>query len=71
MYRITLTAPVINNAGCVAFLISGNDKAEAVQKIISGKKNPSKFPAQLIQPLNGELYWMLDKSSASGLQYIA
>lgn len=71
MYRITLTALAVNNAARVVYLISGQEKAEAIQHIISGKHNPSVYPAQVIQPLNGELYWLLDKKAASGLQYIS
>jgi 6-phosphogluconolactonase len=38
MYRITITAPVINKAAVVAFLVSGADKAMAVKQILKGKK---------------------------------
>jgi 6-phosphogluconolactonase len=69
MYRITLTAPVVNSAGRIAFLVAGSDKAPALQHIISGKYDPALYPAQVIKPLNGELYWFLDKPAASGLQY--
>jgi 6-phosphogluconolactonase len=69
MYRITLTAPVVNSAGRIAFLVTGHDKAPALQHVISGKQDPSTYPAQLIKPLNGELYWFLDKEAAAGLQY--
>jgi 6-phosphogluconolactonase len=69
MYRVTLTAPVVNSAGRIAFLVTGNDKAPALQHIISGKYDPTQYPAQIIKPLNGELYWFLDKAAASGLQY--
>jgi 6-phosphogluconolactonase len=69
MYRITLTAPVTNSAGRIAFLVTGNDKATALQHVISGKYDPSLYPAQLIKPVNGELHWFLDKNAAAGLQY--
>lgn len=69
MYRITLTAPVINKAARIAFLINGNDKSNALRHVISGIYDPVVYPAQLIQPLNGELYWLMDQSAASGLQY--
>jgi 6-phosphogluconolactonase len=69
MYRITLTAPVVNSAGRIAFLVTGSDKAPALQHVISGKYDPSNYPAQVIKPLNGALYWFLDKAAAAGLQY--
>lgn len=68
-YRITLTSPVINSAARIGFLISGNDKAEPLQHVISGKYDPARYPAQVIKPVNGELYCFADKTAASGLQY--
>jgi 6-phosphogluconolactonase len=70
MYRITLTAAVVNNAGRVAFLVSGRDKSPAIQHVISGPHDPASYPAQIIRPLNGELYWFLDSQAAAGLQYV-
>lgn len=69
MYRITLTAPVVNNAARIAFLVSGAGKSGALRHVISGKNDPSVYPASIIQPLNGELYWLMDQAAASGLQY--
>ena len=67
-HRITFTAPLINLADNVAFLVYGNDKAEAVHNAIEGLRDIQKFPAQLIQPLNGNLAWYLDKPAASKLK---
>lgn len=67
MVRITLTAPVINAADCVVFLVSGSDKAAAVQHVLSGEHNPDLYPAQAIQPFKGELYWWLDEAAAKDL----
>ncbi len=64
-YRITLTAPLINQAKNVAFLVFGDSKAKAVQEVIKGVKNPDQFPAQLIQPETAELHWFLDKAAAT------
>jgi 6-phosphogluconolactonase len=69
MHRVTLTSTVVNGAGRVAFLVSGNDKVEALNHVIAGKYDSSLYPAQIIKPLNGELYWFVDKPAASGLQY--
>jgi len=68
MHRITLTAPVVNSAGRVAFLVTGSDKTSALQHVLSGEYNPALYPAQLIAPANGELYWFLDTNAASGLK---
>jgi len=60
MQRITLTAPVVNLSGRIAFLVSGQDKAEAVAHILSDNYNPNLYPAQVIKPVHGELFWFLD-----------
>ena len=66
--RITLTAPLINQAQAVAFLVFGEDKAEAVKHILEDPRNIEEFPAQLIAPANGELHWFLDTAAASKLE---
>lgn len=68
MERITLTAPVVNLAHRIIFLVSGNDKAGAVANILSDNYAPDLYPAQVIKPVNGELYWFLDKAAASMLK---
>jgi 6-phosphogluconolactonase len=64
-YRITLTAPLINLARSVAFLVYGADKAAAVQRVQTGARDIEEFPAQLIAPASGELHWFLDETAAS------
>jgi 6-phosphogluconolactonase len=67
MYRITLTAPVVNLAARVAFLVSGGDKAAAVYHIIASEHEPDLYPGQIIQPFNGEIYWFCDEAAAADL----
>lgn len=63
-HRVSLTAPVFNNAARVMFILTGDNKAQAVRNILQGPRDPEKFPAQLIAPTNGELLWLLDKAAA-------
>ena len=63
-HRVTLTAPVVNNAARVMFVVGGALKAQAVKDVLEGPRDPDRFPAQLIQPTDGELVWLLDKSAA-------
>ncbi|WP_347158598.1 6-phosphogluconolactonase [Pontibacter chitinilyticus] len=65
VFRITLTAPLINQAREVAFLVYGAAKADAVHRVLEGKQDTSLHPAQLIQPDKGHLHWFLDKTAAS------
>jgi 6-phosphogluconolactonase len=63
-YRITLTLPVFNNAVCVLFLISGEEKAEMLHAVLQGHGQPARFPAQLICPTSGEMLWLVDQDAA-------
>jgi 6-phosphogluconolactonase len=65
MYRITLTAPVVNNAACVAFLAAGAGKAEVLKQVLKGEKNVDLYPSQIIQPLKGQLHWFVDEAAAA------
>jgi 6-phosphogluconolactonase len=65
--RITLTAPTINNARQVIFLVTGAAKAEAVAAVIEGPPRPTQLPAQLIAPRSGGLVWLLDEPAAARL----
>jgi 6-phosphogluconolactonase len=66
-YRITLTAPAINSANEIAFLVFGADKADAVYNVIEGERDAAKYPAQLIKPATGAGHWFLDESAAAKL----
>lgn len=68
MYRVTLTAPVVNAATRIAFLISGGDKAAALNHVLSGEYDPMFYPSQVIQPYNDELYWWVDKAAAADIE---
>lgn len=68
MVRITLTASVVNAAGCIVFLVNGSDKAAAVQHVLAGEHEPDLYPSQVIQPFNGELYWWIDEAAAADLE---
>ena len=61
-YRLTLTFPVINNAAKVMFLVAGSDKAAVLSEVLSGAEN--KYPAQKVNPLSGELLWLIDQAAA-------
>jgi len=65
-YRISFTAPLINKAKNVAFLVFGENKAVAVKHVIEApKRNTKLYPAQLIKPIDGNVTWFLDDQAAS------
>jgi 6-phosphogluconolactonase len=63
--RITMTAPLLNNAKCVVFLVSGQDKALPLKAVLEGRYEPQQLPAQLVRPESGKLTWLLDSAAAS------
>lgn len=68
-FRISFTAPLINAAKNIAFLVFGESKAYAAQHVIRPKdRNPFLYPSQLIEPTDGSLTWFLDEPAASLLE---
>lgn len=65
MYRITLTAPIVNHAACVAFLAAGSGKAETLKHVLQGERNVDLYPSQIIQPIKGQLHWFIDEAAAA------
>ncbi len=59
--RITFTAPFINAARHVAFLICGEAKKDALARLWHAEKDFNLYPAQLIRPEKGQLWYLLDK----------
>jgi len=66
--RITMTAPVLNNAALIVFLVSGEEKTLPLKAVLRGRYEPSQLPAQLIQPRQGRLLWLVDQAAAHLLQ---
>ena len=60
VFRLTFTFPTINNARNIIFLISGEDKAKTLRKVLHGKYNPDKLPSQAIKPIAGKLLFLTD-----------
>lgn len=67
-HRVTLTVPVINSAAAVVFLVSGDDKARMLRQVHEGPEDIERIPAQLIKPIDGELFWLVDRQAAGDLK---
>jgi len=67
-FRITLTAPAINAAMNVVVLVTGENKAKRLADVLYGPREPERLPAQLIEPVNGSLVWMVDAAAAMRLR---
>ncbi len=67
-HRITLTPPTLNAARRVLFVVGGSDKAEAAKAVLEGPYQTHLYPAQLIQPVEGDVVWLMDRAAASELR---
>lgn len=63
-FRITMTLPVFNRAACALFVVSGEEKAEALRSVLEGDLQPDRFPAQGVRPEDGRLLWFGDRAAA-------
>jgi 6-phosphogluconolactonase len=68
LHRLSLTAPVINQAALVVFLVSGYTKAPILQKVLEDTRDSGGIPARMIKPVDGGLLWLVDRDAARLLQ---
>ncbi len=66
-YRITMTAPLINQAKIITFLVYGKEKAKALREVLKGEKDLERYPAQLIVSETSKIKWFIDEVAARGL----
>lgn len=65
--RLTFTAPLINHARCVIFIVAGENKRPALKQIFATQGDAQTYPARLIQS-KGELWWLLDTSAGAEIK---
>jgi len=68
MFRITMTAPLINASCVILFLVTGIEKAESVKSVLQGAYEPECYPAQLINFQTAQVNWFMDEEAASLLK---
>jgi 6-phosphogluconolactonase len=56
-WRVTLTLPILNAARAALFLVSGAEKAKTLARVGAGEP----LPAGLVQPVAGEVVWLVDR----------
>jgi 6-phosphogluconolactonase len=65
--RVTLTPVVLNNAHTIAFMATGEKKAQTLAEVLSDRYNPELYPAQRIRTEDGRVIWLVDEAAASKL----
>jgi 6-phosphogluconolactonase len=63
--RITMTFPLLNAARRVMFLVAGAEKAEPVRDILQPGPAAPELPARRVQPPQGTVDWLLDRTAAA------
>ncbi len=64
--RVTLTFPALNNSDAVWFIVSGEEKADAVARALADEGTIDQTPARGVRGLK-ETIWLLDEAAASRL----
>ncbi|WP_413162182.1 6-phosphogluconolactonase [Capilliphycus salinus ALCB114379] len=64
--RLTFTVPLINQAECVMFLVTGENKQPALTQVFAETADEMMYPSRAIQP-QGELWWLLDEAAGQVL----
>ncbi|MBM3126419.1 MAG: 6-phosphogluconolactonase [Chloroflexi bacterium] len=62
--RITLTPVIFNQSRYILFIVTGSKKAPALLRALEKNGDPVAIPARRIQPLTGELHWIVDREAA-------
>lgn len=63
--RITITGNVINNSENIIFLVTGRNKSVVVKNILDQKDQSIRYPASLVSPVDGKLFWYIDREAAA------
>ncbi|MHC4414680.1 MAG: ribulose-phosphate 3-epimerase [Planctomycetota bacterium] len=65
--RMTMTPAILNRARCVAFLVTGGNRAQRLREVLEGLDEPEALPIQSIRPVSGRLVWIVDRAAAGRL----
>lgn len=67
--RITLLPNVVNRSANIIFMVSGEEKAGTLHAVLQGKEDHKNLPAQLINPVAGNLFWFIDYAAAGKIEF--
>jgi len=66
-WRYTLSPDVIRSAARIVVLVTGDDKAEALQHVLEGAQDIAMYPAQIVRDLAATT-WLCDEAAAAKLK---
>jgi len=66
-HRLTLTFPALTAARSIAFVVTGESKAEVVADILLPRPKSPPYPSALVAQSNANVTWFLDEEAASNL----
>ncbi len=64
-WRVTLLPGVLIAAKHTVFLVTGDDKKEALRSVVRGEYDPMKCPAQIATRPGRDVVWFLDQAAAA------
>jgi 6-phosphogluconolactonase len=66
--RISLTLPVLNHTARVTFMVTGEEKAATLARVLrEDAADEAELPAKKISPVNGALEWLVDRAAAAAI----
>ncbi len=65
-HRVTFTPAVLNAARHVLVAAEGEGKASILKSVRSDKKDPVRYPVQIVAPRTGLLSWYVDRAAWPG-----
>lgn len=67
VHRLTLTLPVLERAREALFVVAGEEKAEAVARVLAPAPGAARLPAACVRPGSGATRWIVDRAAAARL----
>jgi 6-phosphogluconolactonase len=67
VHRISMTPPVLCGAASTIMLVTGTQKAAALQAVLEGPIDVARYPAQCLRFSTHRVTWLLDSDAAARL----
>ena len=69
-WRVTLLPGFLVAAKHTVFLVTGDDKKEALRSVIHGEYDPMRYPAQIATRPGHDVVWFLDQAAAALIELL-